>query len=228
MSPEEYFRSQDRQFFGISGRPVLFYPGAGLDLGPIEFLLSSTDESVDAIYVDYGLHDVQIEILLRDIRNRLYLGEPKKISEIHPYDFGIKTIRSFYPSKRNCTDEEWNLLQYWMPYPIIQDWLGFRFFFDRLTLVYIKADAIMTYRILQKNKIYPNIVVLQEHDGGTWTNFGGNSKLYNAAHVKPQYLYVADNTQPWPEYFQRTDEGSETDFLNRSDFIRFLYSLDIF
>ena len=65
----------------------------------------------------------------------------------------------------------------------------------------------------------PDIIVLQDHGlGGNWGGqvFGyaedSTAKLYGINKVSgnmPPFIYVGENTNPWPEYIQITDfEGS--------------------
>jgi hypothetical protein len=74
---------------------------------------------------------------------------------------------------------------------------------------YLGTEAIKTAEILIKNRIYPDVLVLQDHGtGGNWTVFGGeNSPLYSVMKNNlPKYLLLEPRCENdiWPGYNQVT------------------------
>src|SRR5574343_1509487 len=214
MNPVEYFRAKAGHAFGLDGRPVLFYPGSGSDSGPIDLMHEVSDEGGLSIYVDYNLNFDQVHALISKTQRAYGSGTPV-VTELFPSDFGMARIKSFYPTRKDCTAEEWELFQFQMAHPQGGDWLGQRAFFpDRnFALICLKAEAVQSLKILLRNKIFPDIIVLEDANfGGEWTGFGGNSKLYEASKHKPKFIYVSENTQAWPGYKRvtesRVDEAS--------------------
>jgi hypothetical protein len=225
MEPNEYLFSKEFRGFGPEGIATLFYPGGFTDYGPLDLLVnhSSSAEALSngivAIYADYWMtFDVLDQFVHKLIRR--YQAECNEPIELTPQDFRVKSIDAFYP--KAWSDHQRNFYK-----EANQTQLGFRYFFPtiNLTLIYLKADAIETYKILEKAKIYPNFVVLQDHGGfgGGWVDFGGESALYKAVKLKPQYLYVADNTEVWPGYLQVTEGFRDEGQMH--NFSRVLYAL---
>lgn len=211
MKPENYYRSLMGHAFGASGRATIYYPGSAGDDGPIDLFLSATDESVDFYYVDYVREGVNLDSVREKIENDPRRGSLIVETELSPGDFGASSLKAFYPSRGRCTEDEWARLSRRMP--ANQENLGFRISNGRATFTYLEAEAIQCFKVLLKNKIFPNVVVLEDPGfGGEWTCFGGDSKLFRAAKIQPRYLYVAEGTAPWPNYVQvtnhRIDENS--------------------
>lgn len=211
MRPEDYFRSLMGHAFGASGRATIYYPGSGCDDGPIDLFLGATDESVDFYYVDYVREGANLDKLRKKIENDPRGGSLAVETVLSPSDFGASSMKAFYPSRGRCTEAEWARLSQWVP--TNQERLGFRISNGRATFTYLEAEAIQCYKLLLKNKIFPNVVVLEDPNyGGEWTNFGGDSKLFRAAKNQPRYLYISEGTNTWPGYIQvsdfRVDENS--------------------
>ena len=227
MSPEEYLHTIARKSFGVSGMPIIYYPGAGEDSGPIELFLSSSDEGLIAVYADYHAEEEQIERLVRKLtKDNLY--DAPKITRLTVDDFGVKSPRSFLPSRSGCTECEWVRLQLETSQLKGSKFFGLRFFFRQLnlTLIYLKTEAIQTLKVLHKNNLSPDLIVLEDPNyGGEWTAFGGDSKLFKAASDKPRLIYVANNTQPWPGYVRVTDGRVDNSSEHRQE--RSLYSVRI-
>lgn len=225
MSPEDYLHAIARKSFSVSGVPIIYYPGAGDDSGPIELLLSSSDEGLIAIYADYHAEREQIDRLAKKISS-YNLAAPPKITELSPSDFGVKSTRSFWPTQSSCTEYEWERLQFETRSVSSDEFFGVRFFFRQLnlTLIYLKTEAIQTLKVLQKNNLFPDLIVLEDPNyGGEWTSFGGNSKLFKAAKHKPGFIYVAQNTTPWPGYIQVTEPRVDNASCHRQE--RAIYSI---
>lgn len=227
MSPEEYLHTIARKSFGVSGVPIIYYPGAGEDSGPIEMFLSSLDEGLIAVYADYHVQHEEIDRLIKKLTKYNGTDRPK-ITELTPGDFGVKSTRSFWPTKTACTEYEWERLQFETRSMSGDEFFGMRFFFCQLnlTLIYLKTEAIQTLKVLQKNNLFPDLIVLEDPNyGGEWTPFGGDSKLFKAAKHKPKFIYVSHNTQPWPGYVSVTDSRVDSSSCHRQE--RVIYSLTI-
>jgi hypothetical protein len=75
-----------------------------------------------------------------------------------------------------------------------------------LKFIFLRTEAHQTYANLLDTELQPDIVVLQEHGFGcNWQDFGGQSAMHSAAAITrnlPRWLFVAENTKPWPGYEQ--------------------------
>lgn len=225
MSPEEYLHTIARKSFGVTGVPIIYYPGAGEDSGPIEMFISSSDEGLIAVYVDYQVQHEEIDRLIRKLTKYNHAESPK-ITELVPGDFGVKSKRGFWPTRTSCTENEWERLQFETRFMSGDELFGMRFFFRQLnlTLIYLKTEAIQTLKVLQKNNLFPDLIVLEDPNyGGEWTSFGGDSKLFKAAKHKPRFIYVAQNTKPWPGYIRATESRVDNSSCHRQE--RAIYSL---
>lgn len=225
MSPEEYLHTIARKSFDVSGVPIIYYPGAGEDSGPIELLLSSSDEGLIAVYADYLVQHEEIDRLIKKL-TKSNRSESPKITKLSPNDFGVKSTRNFWPSRAACTEYEWERLQFVTRSMSGDEFFGMRFFFHQLnlTLIYLKTEAIQTLKVLQKNSLFPDLVVLEDPNyGGEWTLFGGCSKLYEASKRKPKLIYVSENTQAWPGYKLVTESRVDAASCHRQE--RAIYSI---
>ena len=77
----------------------------------------------------------------------------------------------------------------------------------RIAILFLFADGIATYDALfcqSRNKTAPFAVLLQDHGfGGNYDKFGRGGlmdKIARHAQIKPNYLLVGENTEPWLEY----------------------------
>ena len=200
MKPNQYISANRNNLFPPTGNAILFYPGAYTDYGPLDMLVTPNEAgmiagAITAIYVDYWITQEKIIEFGDKIRRHYSVGFPI-VFDLSPSDFGLKSLDAFYP-------KTWTLKQKEFYQPKGQTVLGKRLYFHELnlTLLYLVAEAIQVYKIIQRCNVYPNMVVLQEHGMvGLWTEFGGESLLYKASRKKPKFLYVAKNTIPWPNY----------------------------
>lgn len=221
MLPIEYLYSAGNHRWGNPiATACLYYPGAHTDTGPLDLILRSSSLGgqppfnvfTTAIYVDININAEGVESLIDRIR-RLYLTRIVHVVDIAPADFGPFKHEDFLPDPN---DHFFDSVPGYASEYILEDrdFFGARIFFPdiQLNLVYLKAEAIQTYRMLQKAKIYPNIVVLQDHGpwGFQYATFYGESLLYKAAKVLPNYLYLANEGVPWPG-FVRVSDGYRDD-----------------
>jgi hypothetical protein len=82
----------------------------------------------------------------------------------------------------------------------------------RIALLHIHAEAMWVYcQVWARRRIAPYAIVLQDHGfGGSWCNFGSQgSPLLSMAQQAglPEWLLVADNTDPWPGYQQASEDA---------------------
>lgn len=216
MLPIEYLYQVTGSGWGNpSASACLYYPGAYTDTGPLDLILRSRSPDgwqpfnafATAIYVDINIDAEGIENLVNRMK-RLYSTRIALVTDISPADFGSFKHENFLPDPDDRFYE--SVPGYAGEYLLMdRDFFGVRIFFPeiQLNLVYLRAEAIQTYRILQKAKIYPNIVVLQDHGpwGFQYATFYGESLIYKAAKVLPDYLYLANEGVPWPGFERVSD-----------------------
>jgi len=208
LHPYQYFANELNSLGNPVGVATMYYPGAGLDWEPLNVGLSALNNSnrrpslLQVIYVDYEpsiKHEDVTRFAERTLRIELGL-EVLDRQDLNFADFNERSAESFFPAATEtvpacleCSGD--------------QDFFGMRWLYRdaRLSFIYLKTEAISTYKILLKNKIYPDLVVLQDHGwGGGWTPFSGSQSLLLAASKRhmPKYLYVASNGDPWPGYLK--------------------------
>ncbi|MBU3587756.1 hypothetical protein ICN30_07910 [Polynucleobacter sp. 31A-FELB] len=209
------------------GNPVesacLYYPGAYTDTGPLDLILRSRsatgqapfDSLATAIYVDINITPDVIEQLIDRVK-RLYSTNVVLVNDLLPADFGAFQYSDFFPNPNDSFYA--STPDYAQEYALEnQNFFGLRAFFPEIQfhLIYLRAEGIQAYRALQKAKVYPNIVVLQDHGpwGFQFATFYGDCLLYKAAKKLPRYLYLATEGESWPGYERVTDgycdEGQE-------------------
>lgn len=224
MLPIEYLQKSTVSRWGNPAEaPCLYYPGAYRDTGPLDLILRSRsidgqapfDSFATAIYVDINIALDEIERLITRVQ-RLYSTNVVLVNDLTPADFGPFTYADFLP---NANDDFYaSVPDYAREYALAEhDFFGVRAFFPKIqfNLIYLRAEGVQAYRALQRAKIHPNIVVLQDHGpwGFQFASFYGECLLYKAAKTLPQYLYIANEGDPWPG-FERVsdshcDEGQE-------------------
>ncbi len=200
--------------WGLTGQATLFYGACWTDYGPLDLFLGRERyaESLNAIYVDNAIPLNELERFIRDLALR-YGTSDSAIDrfELKPLDLGFRE-NDFFPSRASRIYPG-GYADYFSR--DARDFFGYRFYFKDLglKLTYLKTEAIQTFKVLQsKLKIYPDLVVLHDHN---WINlqFSGDSLMYRSAKVKPKFIYVASNGSPWPGYSQvaepYVDEGQQ-------------------
>jgi hypothetical protein len=190
---------------------TIYYPGAGKDFSPLELFAYHTD--VKAVYYsDYGLNIKQLslydttnlEILEDEAPFSLY--HLRKFQNIKPQDFG-KTYWGEFWHPNPASHEFGQPINAWgIKIEMICNYAPFDF-------IYLGTEGVGTAMVLLENKIFPNVVVLQDHSTGcNWTDFGGNdSPLYLVfrQHM-PKYILTELNRNKslWPGYEQITETWS--------------------
>ncbi len=176
---------------------ILYYPGCGTDLGPLRTLAATDNGGCDlsaVIYVDYLAPVTELKKRLRQMHH----GQPLVFSNITPSQLGHHHWGDFWSSNINSR---------YHAHP--NDGRGFVCEIAlkngrRFKFIYLRTDGVETYINLLHTPLQPHVVVLQDHGfGANWTEFGGENEMYQAAQQQaalPPWLYVANNTRPWPGY----------------------------
>jgi len=205
--PSEYLT---QSVFEPSGVATLFYPGAGTDFGPLFMVLDAMHSGrhwgpgcnefgfLSAFYVDYApdslrrIKDFLTKKILSELGPHFGSIDNPIVTPFSPSDLG-SLQRDFFLPESLCRPEE-------------QEFFGLRCLYPRwrLSVTYIKGDALATMKVMARRGIHPNIVVLQDHGyGGQWFRFSDpDSPLIKIAKPAPKYLYVGDNSSAWPGYDQ--------------------------
>jgi hypothetical protein len=79
---------------------------------------------------------------------------------------------------------------------------------ERLAFLHIQAEAVwVCSTVWGRLDERPFGVVLQDYDGSPWPTLGGTGDLFGEGKrtVRAEYLLVAENTDPWPDYEQVSD-----------------------
>ena len=222
MNPHNFLAENEKHLFLPDGNVRMYYPGGCTDYGPLTLFRDlACLRHVTAIYADYSVGQDQMFEFANEVGRKLESREFVAVN-VNPSHFNVGGINHFYPKSPN----EWSPEDARRYRPENQPSLGVRIVFLKisLTLIYLQSEAIQTLKILNKVRWHPNFVVLTEHGyGGYWTAFEGESLLFKAAKIKPEFLYVQRNAEPWPGY-ERVTEGS-IDAGQMHDFERSLYKL---
>lgn len=171
---------------------VLYYPGAGMDYGPLQHFALNLDLAV-AVYVDcLGKPD-----MIRDMLRSVSPAVPE-LRPVAPQDLGCRTWADFWP------EDPSSLLA--GPSCAFGVQCDLRIHPGRSTrLIYLATEGHQTFGRLLGTALQPDLVVLQDHGfGGNWCDFGGDSPMHRmaqAAGTLPRWLFSADgNTRVWPGY----------------------------
>jgi len=176
---------------------VLYYPGSGLDSGPVKLFGANTTLK-KVVYCDYGVNQADADHFVCNIEG--FIAEP--ISELRPVDFNVNDWDAFWPRNPGAT----RFHNYQTAFGIkttLSHKSGSKFDF-----IYLATESVQTHTRLLNAGIVPNIVVLHDHGfGENWTSFGAGGELEELAErcVMPEFLFVAQGTQPWGDYEQVSD-----------------------
>ena len=179
--------------------PALFYPGSGSDFEPaFRFLEHSNISTI--VYCDYTLSGIGD-------------GSADSYKRIVPIEFhGVQGFRDIKPSdlKARSWANFWNKSpkshEYAKPEGCFGFWSIFENNGERKCFVFLKTEALGTYRILWgRHGAKPACIYIKDHGFGlNWSQFSGEKGLYQEAkHNPPDYLCEANNNDPgWPGYVQ--------------------------
>lgn len=212
---ENYQKGQPVDLTDILQCRYLYYAGSGIDGQPVK-TFNQFHVVHTFMYVDYGISKkgLDAEIAQKGFKGYHVLDKV----EFSENDFHLKTLnvnlepqdiekikhgyRPFISEKPYCVmyiferDEEYD------------DSYGSH----RFAVIFLYADAIATYGILFcANKLpKPFIFVLQDHGfGGNYDWFGADGILCRIAQEYqcfPEYMLVAENTKPWPDYRKLSEQ----------------------
>ncbi len=199
--------------------PIIFYPGFGSDGHPIKFF-NSRHLAHHFVYADNRVIKANIKA---DLEN------PTKSYDGHIRGYhGVNRITlqasDLVPNgwRPHVTPPHSDLAQaHIKPYGFLEvmerdEGLDDEHGAPSLSVLFLGADGHATYDALfcqDGRERPPYAVVLQDHGfGGNYSNFGRGGLLEQIAiraGVFPEYLFVAENTEPWSGYVRVPDvEGS--------------------
>lgn len=225
LNPAEYLFQSGPNKWGPLGTALLYYPGGYTDTGPLELLVNARlhgegdpwDFPITAIYVDVEASPDQVGEFC-DAIMQLFSADGYQRTVLQSDHFG-KRRADFYPKAHDPFFA--SIAEYAGRYPIPDDlYFGERITFPsiNLNLIYLKTEAIQTYRLLQSLHIQPNIIALQDHGGygGQFATYYGDSLLYRAAKTAPNFIYIEEGQEMWPGFIgvstPHTDDGQMHDY----------------
>jgi hypothetical protein len=192
---------------------TLFYPGSGDDFQPLSDFISGS--SIDKVYyVDYNENiNLSSENVIAALGSDWYIIEEAQLT---PKNFNQNDWTDFWYNI-DKVDPQYDPTKVYGFEIVLKNKLNRKL----CHFHFLRTEAIKTFLILFNSLLTapPDVIVLQDHGfGGNWGNqvFGygedNNAKFYGINKVSekmPPFIYVAENTHPWPEYEQITDfEGS--------------------
>jgi hypothetical protein len=195
------FRKQmklDNKFKDFTKPNYLFYPGSGLDASAIVNLTQTMDLDF-IIYADYITEIDQLEELKFKLRNNFFTCGDEIDVKPNFLNNKIKSWAEYWHPESigqySSSESAWAKL---IPLKTPQE--------KTIHLLYMRTEAIRTYKLLNRYLGAAHVVVVQDHGLGCfWTDFGGYSKMYLSAKGSlklPEFLYLDEFTNPWPKYIQ--------------------------
>jgi hypothetical protein len=197
MNTEPYMRRIGRHLFHEhEASPVLYYPGAGVDTEPFTLFCEHGGIPV-FLYCDYLLPQAEA----RKFMQQLPGCTVQDMGALAPGDLGAENWAAFWPGDATSKQFANPSTAYALWASLVSE-TGRRVFFG-----YFGTEGAQTLHRLRACGIEPAVAVAQDHGFGcNWTTFGGgDSPLLTAAlGALPRFLYVGQNTDPWPGYEQVT------------------------
>lgn len=191
LIPDEYLKSNHVP------EVVLYYPGSGTDFGPIQLFAKNANVVVSkVVYADY-CHRID-QRTERDYVPRIDEWNTARIQRLGREYFGAAAWDDFWPEDAQGRE-----------FSIPEQAFAFTTYLSRpnaanIEFIFLATEATQTFSVLVRAGIIPTAIVLQDHGWGlNWRSFGGESILWQAAvdlNALPKLLFVADDTDPWPEY----------------------------
>lgn len=175
--------------------PVLYYPGAGLDWGPL--LKFRRHAGVEAfVYADYTRSRQEVEGGLAAIPGYAIA----RLDRLEPVDLGACAWADLWHPEA-LAGHHGNPETAFAFYAVLYSEAARQ----SATMLYLGTEAVQTYGFLWGERPQrPDVVVLQDHGwGGGWSHFGADHHLYRLASLNPPpFLYVGEGTESWPGYRQ--------------------------
>jgi len=207
------FRKQmklDNKFKDFTKQNYLFYPGSGLDASAIVNLTQTMDLDF-IIYADYITEIDQLEELKFKLRNNFFTCGDEIDVKPNFLNNKIKSWAEYWHPKSigkyGSSDSAWAKI---IPLKTPQG--------KTIHLLYMRTEAIRTYKLLNRYLGAAHVVVVQDHGLGCfWTDFGGYSKMYLSAKGSlklPEFLYLDELTKSWPHYIQHAPYEDCLDMFN--------------
>ena len=172
----------------------MFYPGAGFDYSPIDLFINKLP-LYRIYYVDYGVDRRDTENFISSLKGFVH----NSICELTPFHFNVNSWSELWFGKPDSKRYFDSVGAFGLGCDLVSN-SGRIIKFN-----YIKAEALGTYEAIIKAKIIPNIVVVQNHGFSlNWmSNMGHELERCAIENCSlPEYLLVADNTDPWGNYKQ--------------------------
>jgi hypothetical protein len=183
----------------IVHQPSLYYPGSGTDIAPLK-LFTRRGLVSTVIYSDYTFTQDKVEHLLAALDGWSIQCQVLLNSQ----DFGVSAWAQFWPADL-AAHEAGNPENAFCKSAVLYH-ASTRM---RINFIALATEGTETLARLLDIGLNPAVVVVQDHGFGcNWTTFGGLSTLYEIARNKtPNFIYVAENTKPWPSYEQVSEYG---------------------
>ena len=177
------------------GHGIRYYPGSGKDSGPFH-LFADTGFCRTIIYSDYRVEEYDARAFVTSLEG----WTAGVVERLRPIDYGVHFWEEFWPDDEKSRVDSNPASAFAVKVTLS------RARANDVTFIFFGTEAIQTFSIVSRAGLQPTSLVLQDHGFGcNWCNFGGaESPLYEYAIALglPQYLLVADNTDPWPNYQQ--------------------------
>ena len=203
-----YKRGDKVNFEYVFLNRVVFYPGSGSDGQPVK-TFNETQSAHTFIYADY--------LLSSELLNELLIHEGFRGYHLYDKVYLHNEDLQFHEWPKRFEGMKWHKERI-PPYCIMcvfdrdadvpETWGS-----ERFVVFFISMDAMMVYDDLMRvYRMYsdPFAVVLQDHGfGGNYDRFGKGGlldKIATTTCYRPQYLLVAERTEPWDGYEKVSDE----------------------
>jgi hypothetical protein len=200
----------ESQWKDFSKRNYLYYPGSGIDASIIVNLTQTLDLDF-IIYADYITEIHQLEELKSILKNNFFIYGDE--IDLKP-DFMNASLKSWdqywHPKSKGQFSSSGNAWAKLIPLTTPDG--------QKIDLLYMRTEAIGTYKLLNRYLGAAHVVVVQDHGLGCfWTDFGGYSKMYLSAKGSlklPEFLYLDELTKSWPNYIQHAPYEDCLDMVN--------------
>jgi hypothetical protein len=216
-----------QQFFASR---IVYYPGSGTDGQPVK-LFGSTHSAHCFVYADYGVDRTAVEAELEHPAHRfrgyhalVRLNLTERDLSPRGWTPHLEPAEVARERYRFATAPPFGFLEVLERDQEFDDKHGAR----RLAVLFLGADGIATYDALfcQEDSISPPFaVVIQDHGfGANYDRFGRGGLLERAArrcNVIPQWLLVAENTDPWAGFVRVPEAHGDRGGIHGT--LRFLY-----